>query len=187
MVVGHELTHGFDDEGSQFDAKGNLASWWTPTASDKFKAKISCVERQYSAYEALPGLRVNGALTLGENIADNGGAEARIRGLPRTPQQRERDGSGRRHERRSAVLLGLCPELVLGLSPGFRAHDRTNQPALPATLSACAAHSPTCRNSAKRSRAKSAQPCVPRTPVRFGDHFTPGRARAWLMVTKYVA
>jgi putative endopeptidase len=73
MVVGHELTHGFDDEGSQFDAKGNLASWWTPSASEKFKAKIACVSEQYSAYEALPGLHVNGALTLGENIADNGG------------------------------------------------------------------------------------------------------------------
>lgn len=73
MVVGHELTHGFDDEGSQFDAKGNLKSWWTSAASDKFKAKISCVEKQYDAYEALPGLHVNGALTLGENIADNGG------------------------------------------------------------------------------------------------------------------
>jgi putative endopeptidase len=73
MVVGHELTHGFDDEGSEFDAKGNLASWWTPAASEKFKAKISCVSDQYSAYEALPGLHVNGALTLGENIADNGG------------------------------------------------------------------------------------------------------------------
>jgi putative endopeptidase len=73
MVVGHELTHGFDDEGSQFDAKGNLVSWWTASANDKFKAKISCVEKQYSAYEALPGLRLNGALTLGENIADNGG------------------------------------------------------------------------------------------------------------------
>jgi putative endopeptidase len=73
MVVGHELTHGFDDEGSQFDAKGNLKSWWTASASDKFKAKISCVEKQYSAYEALPGLHLNGALTLGENIADNGG------------------------------------------------------------------------------------------------------------------
>ena len=66
MVVGHELTHGFDDEGSQFDAKGNLASWWTPGASEKFKAKIACVDKQYSAYEALPGLHVNGALTLGE-------------------------------------------------------------------------------------------------------------------------
>ncbi len=73
MVVGHELTHGFDDEGSQFDAKGNLSSWWTAAASANFKAKISCVDKQYSAYEALPGLHVNGALTLGENIADNGG------------------------------------------------------------------------------------------------------------------
>ncbi|HET7539374.1 MAG TPA: M13 family metallopeptidase [Polyangiaceae bacterium] len=73
MVVGHELTHGFDDEGSQFDAMGNLKSWWTAAASDKFKQKIACVEKQYGAYEALPGLHVNGALTLGENIADNGG------------------------------------------------------------------------------------------------------------------
>jgi putative endopeptidase len=73
MVIGHELTHGFDDEGSQFDAKGNLKSWWTAAANDKFKAKTSCISEQYSAYEALPGLHVNGALTLGENIADNGG------------------------------------------------------------------------------------------------------------------
>ena len=73
MVVGHELTHGFDDQGSQFDAKGNLSSWWSPAASAKFKEKISCVDQQYSAYEVEPGLHVNGALTLGENIADNGG------------------------------------------------------------------------------------------------------------------
>ncbi|MET0791563.1 MAG: M13 family metallopeptidase [Polyangiaceae bacterium] len=73
MVIGHELTHGFDDEGSQFDAKGNLSSWWTTAASARFKGKIGCISEQYSAYEALPGLHVNGALTLGENIADNGG------------------------------------------------------------------------------------------------------------------
>ena len=73
MVVGHELTHGFDDQGAQFDAKGNLFSWWTPAASAKFKEKIACVDKQYSAYEVEPGLHVNGALTLGENIADNGG------------------------------------------------------------------------------------------------------------------
>lgn len=73
MVVGHELTHGFDDEGSQFDAKGNLENWWAEEVEAAFRAKTGCVEQQYSAYEALPGLRLNGKLTLGENIADLGG------------------------------------------------------------------------------------------------------------------
>lgn len=73
MVVGHELTHGFDDEGSQFDAKGNLEDWWAKEVGAAFREKTGCVEAQYSAYEALPGLKLNGKLTLGENIADLGG------------------------------------------------------------------------------------------------------------------
>ncbi len=73
MVVGHELTHGFDDEGSQFDQKGNLEDWWSKEVAAAFKEKTGCVEAQYSAYEALPGLKLNGKLTLGENIADLGG------------------------------------------------------------------------------------------------------------------
>jgi putative endopeptidase len=75
MVVGHELTHGFDDEGSQYDAKGNLENWWSPEVSKRFKEKTACVAKQYSSYEALPGLNVNGDLTLGENIADMGGVK----------------------------------------------------------------------------------------------------------------
>jgi putative endopeptidase len=75
LVVGHELTHGFDDEGSQYDAKGNLENWWEPAVSERFKQKTSCVARQYSAYEPQPGLKVNGELTLGENIADMGGVK----------------------------------------------------------------------------------------------------------------
>lgn len=73
MVVGHELTHGFDDQGSQFDANGNLHNWWAPEVREKFSAKTSCVEEQYASYEAVPGLKLNGKLTLGENIADNAG------------------------------------------------------------------------------------------------------------------
>ncbi|HET9960647.1 MAG TPA: M13 family metallopeptidase [Polyangiaceae bacterium] len=75
MVVGHELTHGFDDEGSQYDAQGNLTNWWEPAVGERFKQKTSCVSKQYDAYEVLPGLHVNGALTLGENIADLGGVK----------------------------------------------------------------------------------------------------------------
>lgn len=75
MVVGHELTHGFDDKGSQFDAKGNLANWWTAQDAARFKAKTACVADQYAGYEALPGVKLNGQLTLGENIADGGGVK----------------------------------------------------------------------------------------------------------------
>jgi putative endopeptidase len=75
MVVGHELTHGFDDEGSQFDADGNLKNWWEPEVGKKFEEKGKCIEDQYSQYEALPGVNLNGKLTEGENIADNGGVK----------------------------------------------------------------------------------------------------------------
>jgi len=73
FVVGHELTHGFDDQGSQFDAKGNMRKWWQDGVREKFTAKAQCVEKQFSAYEAVPGVKVNGKLTLGENIADLAG------------------------------------------------------------------------------------------------------------------
>ncbi len=72
-VVGHELTHGFDDQGSQFDAKGNLDNWWTPADKKNFEARTSCLDKQYSNYVAVDDVHVNGKLTLGENTADNGG------------------------------------------------------------------------------------------------------------------
>jgi putative endopeptidase len=72
-TMGHELTHGFDDEGSQFDGDGNLRNWWSAQTGDKFKAQTQCVSDQYSRYEAVPGVKLNGDLTLGENVADIGG------------------------------------------------------------------------------------------------------------------
>jgi putative endopeptidase len=72
-TIGHELTHGFDDEGSQFDAKGNLKDWWTKEDREKFDARTKCVDDQYSAYIAVEDVHVNGKLTLGENVADLGG------------------------------------------------------------------------------------------------------------------
>jgi len=71
--IGHELTHGFDDEGSQFDAQGNLRNWWTDQDKKEFEARTKCVADQYSGYSAVDDLKVNGKLTLGENTADNGG------------------------------------------------------------------------------------------------------------------
>jgi len=72
-VIGHEITHGFDDQGSKMDHKGNLKSWWTPEDRKRFEAKAKKVEKQFNAYEVADGLKVNGKLTLGENIADLGG------------------------------------------------------------------------------------------------------------------
>ena len=72
-LEGHELTHGFDDEGRQFDAAGNLNLWWTPADEQKFKARADCVVKQYNSFVAVDDLHVNGKLTLGENIADIGG------------------------------------------------------------------------------------------------------------------
>ncbi len=72
-IIGHELTHGFDDEGKKFDAKGNLSDWWTPEDTKKFEAKTDCLSDEYSKFVAVDDIHVNGKLTLGENTADNGG------------------------------------------------------------------------------------------------------------------
>jgi predicted metalloendopeptidase len=72
-VIGHELTHGFDDEGGKFDARGNLENWWTESDANEFERRTECIEKQYSQYAPVPGLQLNGKLTLGENVADNGG------------------------------------------------------------------------------------------------------------------
>ncbi len=72
-TIGHELTHAFDDEGSQFDAHGNLRNWWTPQDAKEFAARTQCVDDQYSQYVAVDDVHVNGKLTLGENTADLGG------------------------------------------------------------------------------------------------------------------
>ena len=72
-TVGHELTHGFDDEGRQFDAKGNLRDWWTPEDAEEFQKRADCISNQYSGYTIIDDIKINGKLTLGEDVADLGG------------------------------------------------------------------------------------------------------------------
>ena len=72
-TIGHELTHGFDDEGRQFDAHGNLADWWTPEDAKEFEKRASCISDQYSTYTIVDDIKINGKLTLGEDVADLGG------------------------------------------------------------------------------------------------------------------
>lgn len=73
VVIGHEMTHGFDDQGRQFDKDGNFKDWWTPQDAERFKERAQVMSDFFSRIEVLPGLKGNGALTLGENLADHGG------------------------------------------------------------------------------------------------------------------
>jgi len=72
-VIGHEISHGFDDQGAKFDAQGNVANWWSDADKKTFEAKTKALGLQYDSYEPLPGLHINGAFTMGENVADNAG------------------------------------------------------------------------------------------------------------------
>ena len=72
-VIGHELTHGFDDEGRQFDAKGNLHDWWTKEDAAQFEKRAQCVSDQYGQYTVVDDIKINSKLTLGEDVADLGG------------------------------------------------------------------------------------------------------------------
>jgi predicted metalloendopeptidase len=80
-VIGHELTHGFDDQGRKYDAKGDLRDWWTPADARAFEQRVSCIDQEYSSFEPLPDLHIQGKLTLGENTADNGGVRVAMRAL----------------------------------------------------------------------------------------------------------
>ncbi|HYG63215.1 MAG TPA: M13 family metallopeptidase [Thermoanaerobaculia bacterium] len=88
-VIGHEMTHGFDDAGRKFDAQGNLRDWWTPEDAKEFEARAACVDRQYSGYSAVDDLKVNGKLTMGENIADLGGMRVAYMALQDTLNGKE--------------------------------------------------------------------------------------------------
>jgi putative endopeptidase len=84
VVIGHEMTHGFDDQGSKYDLHGNVRTWFTPEDLAKFQAKTGCVADEYSGFEVAPGQKLNGKLTLGENTADNGGIRIAFQALQET-------------------------------------------------------------------------------------------------------
>ncbi len=81
LVIGHELTHGFDDQGRKYDPQGNLRDWWTPEDGKEFEKRASCVANEYGGFVAVDDLKLNGKLTLGENTADNGGARVSLMAL----------------------------------------------------------------------------------------------------------
>ncbi|HYA22743.1 MAG TPA: M13 family metallopeptidase [Terriglobales bacterium] len=81
LVIGHELTHGFDDQGRKYDPQGNLRDWWTEQDGKEFEKRVSCIADEYSGFTAVDDLKLNGRLTLGENTADNGGARISFNAL----------------------------------------------------------------------------------------------------------
>jgi putative endopeptidase len=130
MVIGHEMTHGFDDQGSQYDAAGNLKNWWTAKDNELFRAKTGAVARQYDQYTVLDGLHVNGNLTLGENLADIGGLAIAYDAFKMTKQ-----GQG------DEKIDGFTPDqrFFLGYAQVWRI---VNRPELVRTLITTNPHSP---------------------------------------------
>ena len=115
MVIGHEMTHGFDDQGRQFDAEGNLRDWWTAEDAKNFEARGEQIVMQYSAYEPVPGMHINGKLEEGEDIADIGGLKIAYLALEKTLQGKPRP-----------LIDGFTPEqrFFLGFAQGWRANTR---------------------------------------------------------------
>ena len=94
VVIGHEMTHGFDDQGSKYDKNGNVNTWFTPSDLSKFKDRTECVAREYDGFQVAPGQNLNGHLTLGENTADNGGIRIAYQALMETLAAQGNDGPG---------------------------------------------------------------------------------------------
>ena len=114
-VIGHELTHGFDDEGRKLDASGQLRDWWTPADAAAFEARAKMLGAQYSTYQPVPGAHVNGDLTMGENIADLGGLSVAL-----DAYRRSLDGKA------APVIDGFTGEqrVFLGWAQAWRGHAR---------------------------------------------------------------
>ena len=126
MVMGHELTHGFDDQGRKFDATGVLREWWEPAASARFQERAQCVETLYGGIEVLPGVKLNGKLTLGENIADFGGIKAAYAGYR----------TWRANRTETPLIQGLSGDQLffLGFAQGWCTHETQESQRLRATI-----------------------------------------------------
>ncbi len=113
-TIGHEITHGFDDQGRQYDAKGNLTDWWTPEDAANFKSRAGGIVRQFSGYEPIKGIHVNGDATQGENIADLGGVVLGLDAFKKTEQYKKGE-----------KIAGLTPvqRYFLGYALGWLGHE----------------------------------------------------------------
>jgi endothelin-converting enzyme/putative endopeptidase len=114
-VIGHEMTHGFDDQGRKFDANGNLRDWWTPADGAEFEKRAACIANEYSGFTATGDVKLNGRLTLGENTADNGGLRVALMALQETLKGKEDKVDGFTPEQR--VFLGFAQVWCENMAP----------------------------------------------------------------------
>ncbi len=105
MVIGHEMTHGFDDQGRKFDGDGNLRDWWTAKDGAEFEKRVACIANEYSGFTAVDDVKLNGRLTLGENSADNGGLRIALMALEDTLKGKKETLDGFTPEQR--LFLGF--------------------------------------------------------------------------------
>ncbi len=112
VVIGHEMTHGFDDQGSKYDGHGNVVEWQTPADRKAFTERTDCEVKEYGNFEAVPGVKLNGNLTLGENTADNGGLRLAYLALMDTLAKEPAAAADRRLYAGAAVLSCLRPGVV---------------------------------------------------------------------------
>ena len=117
-VIGHEMTHGFDDQGRKFDGDGNLRDWWTPADGAEFEKRAACIANEYSGFTSVDDVKLNGRLTLGENTADNGGLRVALMALQDTLKGSEAKVDGFTPEQR--VFLGFAQVWCENMSPQER-------------------------------------------------------------------
>ena len=134
-TIGHEMGHGFDDEGRQFDATGKLRDWWTKESADRYTAHAQKLVEQFNGYEPIPGVHIKGELTLGENLGDLGGLEAAYAAYRKLRRAARRAGGDRRLHRRPALLHRLCAKLAGQGARGRVARAAALQPAQPGGVS----------------------------------------------------
>lgn len=117
-TIGHEITHGFDDEGRQFDAKGNLVSWWTKADEEEFNKRSQLMVNEFNKFEPVPGYHINGKATLGENIADLGGILLGLEAFKKTEEYKKGE-----------KINGMTPlqRYFLGYALGWLGHERAEQ------------------------------------------------------------
>jgi putative endopeptidase len=124
--MGHELSHGFDDQGRKFDKDGVLREWWDPGVAAKFETRAKCIETTYGGIEVLPAVKLNGKLTLGENIADFGGIKAAYAGYKLHASKKPEE----------PLIQGLTSEQLffIGFAQGWCTHETPESQRLRATV-----------------------------------------------------
>jgi len=166
-IIGHELTHGFDDQGRKFDGDGNLHDWWTADDGKEYERRAQCIADEYSGFEATEGVKLNGKLTLGENTADNGGLRIALMALESTLFQTPPHMDSNRLTPQQEFFISYAETWCSNATPQYLSMMTQSNPHSTAQARANGVVS-NCPNSRKPSAARRGSPWCEKTPVAFG-------------------